>query len=474
MAPLPKYNIRHKGNFDLNKITSPVIGKISSREALITILGLGYVGLPQAVLFADAGFPVIGIDVDQTKISSISEGKSYVQDVSSEHLKRLVMSDKSSPPSASAETHDIEPGKLHVSTDYSKLAEADVIVMCVPTPLSKTREPDISHIVSASQEMACYIHSDMLIIVESTTYPGTTEEVILPAIQSAIHGPFQVGKDLFLAFSPERIDPGNMDRKITNIPKVIGGITQECTDVANMLYKSVISETVPVSSPTVAEMVKLLENTFRATNIGLINEFAIMCEKLGIDVWEVISAAETKPFGFMPFYPGPGLGGHCIPVDPHYLAWKLRTLSYNARFIQLADEINHEMPSYVVNRVSDVLNRSSKALRGSRILILGVTYKADLDDLRESPALEIINLFEDRGAQVAFHDPFVNKLEVDNISMDRSELNVELLQSSDCVVITTAHSSYKWQWIVDNSTLVFDTRNSTDGIHSKNANVFKL
>ncbi len=458
----------------MNKIQSSIISKIRSRESVIAILGLGYVGLPQAVLFADAGFPVVGIDVDQSKIDSIRNGKSYVQDVKSDHLANLVTSDKSDSASMSTQIHSTKPGKIYASTDYSIITKADVIVVCVPTPLSKTREPDISRIVSASQEMALYIHPDMLIIVESTTYPGTTKDVILPTIQSANHGPFKVGKDFFLAFSPERIDPGNSYRTISDIPKVIGGITPECTSVANILYQSVINEIVPVSSPTVAEMVKLLENTFRAANIGLINEFAIMCEKLEVDVWEVISAAETKPFGFMAFYPGPGLGGHCIPVDPQYLAWKLRTLSYNARFIQLADEVNHGMPDYVMERISKILNESGKTLLDAKVMVIGVTYKADLDDLRESPAIDLISLLKDRGSHVSYHDPFVTEIDIEGLSLYRAELNTLTLQQSDCIVITTAHSTYDWEWIVDNSKLVFDTRNATNGIRNPSSQVVKL
>jgi len=328
--------------------------------------------------------------------------------------------------------------------------------------------------VTVVGEIARRLQPGMLIVLESTTYPGTTEELVLPSLQNARGQTFQVGRDFFLAFSPERIDPGQSDWTVRNTPKVIGGVTPHCLEVARSLYESTIERVVPVSSPKVAEMVKLLENTFRAVNIALVNEVAIMCDRLGIDVWEVIEAAKTKPFGFMPFYPGPGLGGHCIPIDPHYLAWKLKTLNYNARFIQLAAEINFSMPQYVLGKIADALNEEGRALKGSRVLILGVTYKADVGDLRESPALDLMHLLREKGAEVVYHDPHVPQLEVDGLVMTGVTLDRESLRRADCVVITAPHRSYDWAWVVENSRLVVDTRNATKGVEAHSARVVKL
>lgn len=439
--------------------------KIESREAIVSIIGLGYVGLPLALLFAESGFRVIGIDVNQDRVDAINRGESCIQDVSSKQLTR--------------QTVDTKGQNLRATTDYEALRKADAVIVCVPTPLSKTRDPDVSFIASATDEIAERLHRGMLIVLESTSYPGTTEEIILPRLEQARSGEgnessFKVGQDFFLAFSPERIDPGRADWSVKNTPKVIGGITASCADAAIALYESAVDQVVPVSSPKVAEMVKLLENTFRATNIALVNEIAIMCGRLEIDVWEVIEAARSKPFGFMAFYPGPGLGGHCIPVDPHYLAWKLKTLQYNARFIQLAEEVNFGMPAYILTKISDALNDNGLPLNGSRLLILGVAYKGDVGDIRESPALDIIQLLSHKGANIAYHDPFVPELSFEDISLVSVELNDKILSDMDCVVVITAHSSYDWDWVVKGSKLVVDTRNATAKVANNRDRIVKL
>ncbi len=405
------------------------------------------------MVFAEAGFRVVGLDLDETKVESLQRAESYVQDIPSEVLARLV-----SPDTGDGAVN----GRLSASADFESLGHADAIIVCVPTPLSKTREPDISYIVSATDEIAKRLRPGTLVVLESTTYPGTTEEVILPRLQVAGGQTLTVGEDFFLAFSPERIDPGRTDWTVRNTPKVVGGVTAACTQAAGALYGSVVDQVVPVSTSRVAEMVKLLENTFRATNIALVNETTLMCERLDIDVWEVIDAAKTKPFGFMPFYPGPGLGGHCIPVDPRYLAWKLKTLDYDARFIRLADEINLAMPMYWVNRVQDKLNQNAKPLNGSAVLVLGVTYKRDVDDTRESPALDIIEGLLNRGAQVTYHDPYAPTLEADAYrlsSIGDSRLD-DALRRADCVVIVTDHSVYDWEKVRDLAPVVVDTRNA--------------
>jgi len=417
--------------------------KITNRTARVGVIGLGYVGLPLAVEFARAGFHVTGIDLDQRKVEAINSGHSYIKDVEGDDVERAV-----------------REGKLHATGDFGALREVDTISICVPTPLRKTKDPDISYIVSATESIAANFKRGQLVVLESTTYPGTTDEVILPRLSA---GGYTAGRDFFLAFSPERVDPGNPQYQTQNIPKVIGGVTPTCIKLATALYSTAIHTVIPVSSPATAEMVKLLENTFRAVNIGLANELAIMCNKLGVDVWEVIQAAATKPFGFMPFYPGPGLGGHCIPIDPHYLSWKLKTLDYNARFIELASEINTNMPNYVLDLVADALNDNSKALRGSRVLVLGVTYKRDIEDVRESPAIDIISLLLGKGAQTDYHDPYVPTLEIaDHDEPIRSvALTEEALRSYDAAVIVTDHTSYDYDWIVAASKLVVDTRNAT-------------
>jgi UDP-N-acetyl-D-glucosamine dehydrogenase len=419
------------------------------------VIGLGYVGLPLAVEFAHAGFDVTGIDLDDRKAETINAGRSYIKDVQQEAVRSAV-----------------EAGKLRAVTGYSALSEADTISICVPTPLRKTKDPDISYIVSATESIAANFRPGQLIVLESTTYPGTTDEIILPRLSS---GGYEVGRDFFLAFSPERVDPGNPRYHTGNIPKVIGGATAECTRLATALYSTIIEKVVPVSSTAAAEMVKLLENTFRAVNIAMANELAIMCAKLGIDVWEVIDAAATKPFGFMPFYPGPGLGGHCIPIDPLYLSWKLKTLDYKARFIEIASEINTDMPNYVLDLVADALNDHAKPLRGSRVLVLGVTYKRDVEDVRESPAIDIINLLRSKGASVDYHDPYAPTLQTEEGQppLQSIELTPAALDGSDAVLIITDHSTYDWPWIVDHARLVVDTRNATKGIADRD-NVRRL
>jgi UDP-N-acetyl-D-glucosamine dehydrogenase len=434
-----------------------LLAKIEDRSARVSVIGLGYVGLPLAVGFAEAGFRVVGVDVNPDRVAAINRGKSFVQDVPAACLASLVAD-----------------GRLSATVDYDILREIDAVIICVPTPLSKTKDPDMSYIISAADEIARRLHPGMLVILESTTYPGTTEEVVLPRLQGANGQTHRVGTDFFLAFSPERIDPGRQDFTVYTTPKVIGGVTPHCQEVARSLYGCAIRQIVPVSSPKVAEMVKLLENTFRAVNIGLVNEVALMCNRLGIDVWEVIEAAKSKPFGFMPFYPGPGLGGHCIPIDPEYLAWKLKTLNYSARFIQLAAEINFAMPHVVLGKIADALNDAGKPLKGSRVLVLGVAYKADIGDLRESPALDLIQLLHGKGAEVAYHDPYVPRLAVDGLALAGVDLDAEMLRRADCVVIATAHSSYDWQWVVANSQLVMDTRNATKGVAADREHVVKL
>ncbi len=431
-----------------------LLEKIRERKAKVGVVGIGYVGLPLAVEFARAGFHVLGVDVNAAKVEKLNSGQSYIPDIPSKTISELV-------------------GKelLSATTDYGALAEVDAISICVPTPLRKTKDPDMSYIIYAADEIAKIAHPGMLIVLESTTYPGTTEELILPRM---VRNGLNVGQDVFVAFSPERIDPGNKVYGVRNTPKVIGGITESCREVACALYSTAIERVIPVSSTATAEMVKLLENTFRAVNIGLVNEMAIMCDKLGVDVWEVIDAASTKPFGFMPFYPGPGLGGHCIPIDPLYLSWKLKALNYNARFIELASEINTSMPVYVIGKVADALNDDGKPIRGSKIAVLGVAYKRDIDDVRESPALDIIHLLEQKGADVSYHDPYVPSVRLeDGRVMESVELSDEWLSEADCVVIVTDHTSYDWQRIVDKSHLIVDTRNATKGVEGA-ARVVKL
>jgi UDP-N-acetyl-D-glucosamine dehydrogenase len=424
--------------------------KITERSAHVSVVGLGYVGLPLAIEFARAGYRVTGLDTDPDKVAGINAGRSHVQDVSSAALRQVV-----------------EGGQFRATDDFAVLGEVDTISICVPTPLSKSKDPDISYIVSVTQAICKHLHPVQLIVLESTTYPGTTDEVILPQMQAT---GLQLGKDFMLAFSPERIDPGNKIFHLGNTPKIIGGVTAKCTRAAKHLYQQIIDTVVPMSSSRAAEMVKLLENTFRAVNIGLVNEVALMCDRLGLDVWEVIDAAATKPFGFMPFYPGPGLGGHCIPLDPHYLAWKLKTLDYRARFIELADDINTRMPHYVVSRIGDVLNEVCKSLKGSKILVLGIAYKSDTNDIRESPALEVIHHLQAKGSEVFFHDPFITEVP----GLQYTDLTERMLNWADCVVITTSHSVYDYRWIVEQSKLIVDTRNATRDVKKARDKIHKL
>jgi len=420
-----------------------LISKINNGTAQIGVVGLGYVGLPLAVAFAEAGFRVIGVDVDSAKVNMLGRGESYVEDVPDNQIAPLV-----------------HGGLLVVSTDYADLASVDSISICVPTPLSKTGDPDISYIVNATDNIALNGGSGKLIVLESTTYPGTTDEIILPRL---ISNGDVVGRDVFVAFSPERIDPGREDFTMHNTPKVIGGVTENCLEVAMSLYGKIVENPVPVSSTATAEMVKLLENTFRAVNIGLVNEVALMCDKLNLDAWEVVEAAATKPYGFMPFYPGPGLGGHCIPIDPIYLSWKLRSLNYTARFIELAAEINDHMPDYVVTKVTDALNEDLKAVKGSNITMLGVAYKPNVSDVRESPAIGIIHLLREKGAEVEFYDPHVEILLAEGIEQRSIELTAEALQQADCVIVVTHHDGIDWSFVADHAPLIVDTRHVVEG-----------
>ena len=417
-----------------------LLAKIENRSARVGVIGLGYVGLPLAMEFAQNGFTVVGIETSAEKVASINARQSYIPDVATEDLAALVAD-----------------GKLNATTDYSAIKELDTISICVPTPLRKTRDPDMSYVISAAEDIAEHLAVGALIVLESTTYPGTTEELVLPRMVS---NGSTVGVDIFVAFSPERIDPGNDNFGVRNTPKVIGGVTAACGEVAVAFYSTTVETVVLVASTRAAEMVKLLENTFRAVNIGLINEMAIMCDKLGVNVWEVIEAAKSKPFGYMPFYPGPGLGGHCIPIDPLYLSWKLKTLNYNARFIELADEINTDMPRHIVSKISEALNDDSKPVRGSNILVLGVAYKRDVDDVREAPAIDIIQLLQLQGANVSYNDPYVPVLNFDDVEMQSSPLNENVLAKSDCVVVVTDHSQYEWQVVLANAKLIVDTRNA--------------
>ncbi|QPC84843.1 nucleotide sugar dehydrogenase [Phototrophicus methaneseepsis] len=416
-----------------------LLNKINDKSAVVGVVGAGYVGLPLAVEMAEAGLTTIALDLNAEKIAMLNRGESYIEDIPQSRIAPLIQS-----------------GKLCGTTSYDDLRQADAISICVPTPLSKNRDPDMSFINQATTSIQQIAKAGMLVTLESTTYPGTTLEVMLPRLTE---GGLKVGEEIFIAFSPERIDPGNKTYSVRNTPKVVGGVTPDCTEVACAFYKHAVNNLVPVSSPTTAEMSKLLENTFRAVNIGLANEVALMCDKLGIDVWEVINAASTKPFGFMPFYPGPGLGGHCIPIDPHYLSWKLKTVNYTARFIELASEINTSMPLYVVNKVTDALNEDGKAVRGSRIVVLGVAYKPDVNDVRESPAIDIIEILRQKGANVVYNDPHVPTLRFDGEApMSHTDYSTQLLADADCVVILTNHSHYDWAEIFAHSKVVVDTR----------------
>ena len=426
-----------------------IIKKIENRSAKIGVIGLGYVGLPLAMEFITAGYNVIGIDVDQNKINNLNDGKNYINDVNDEILKNAV-----------------KKGLLKGTTDFSVVEKLDAISICVPTPLNKEKNPDISYIVSVMDKIKDFLHPNMIIILESTTYPGSTRELILPYFKN---DNLTIGKNICLCFSPERIDPGNKTFKTNNTPKIIGGLTPACSETGKKLYSTIISEVIIVSSPETAEMVKLLENTFRAINIGLANEVAIMCEKLGVNAWEVIDAAATKPFGFMKFTPGPGLGGHCIPIDPYYLSWKLKTLDYDARFIKLAGEINTYMPMHVINLIRSGLNKYEKAINGSQILIVGVAYKNDIDDCRESPAIDIIELLDREGANVQYHDPYVENLNFNDIDLKSIiKLDKDSIKNFDACVILANHSNINYKIIAENSNLIIDTRNVFHDINTDN------
>ena len=428
--------------------------RIADRTARISVIGLGYVGLPLAVEFAKEGFPVTGVEVDEKRVAGVNRGRSYLRDIPSEQVAALRAQ-----------------RRLRATTRLEVLRAQDAVIICVPTPLRKTREPDMSYILSATEAIARGVRRGQLIVLESTTYPGTTEEVVLPALQA---GGLKVGRDFCLGFSPERIDPGNPTYTTRTIPKVIGGVTPLCTQLATALYGSVIHRTIPVSSSQVAEMVKLLENTFRAVNIGLVNEIALVCDRLGIDVWEVIEAAKTKPFGFMPFYPGPGIGGHCIPSDPMYLAWKVRVHGFEARFIELATQMNGAMPTYVVDKVQQALNGRRQSLKGSRMLLLGLAYKPDVEDVRDSPAFDVARLLEARGAIVDYHDPYVPAAVLNGKRRASIPLTAAALRRSDCVVIVTNHTVVDYDAVLRYAPLIVDTRNQYGSLPRPSARVVKL
>lgn len=435
-----------------------LLTKLAARDATVGIIGLGYVGLPLAAEFAEAGYTVRGFEVDRKKIAALNAGESYIPDVPGDQVAKLVAA-----------------GKLSATADFADLAGCDAITVCVPTPLNKTREPDLTYLLSATREVAKHLQKGQLVVLESTTYPGTTVEVAAPELEQS---GLTAGEDFHLVFSPERIDPGNQTWQVHNTPKIVGGLTPRCTEAGKLLYEAAVETVVPVSSPTAAEMAKLLENTFRAINIGLVNEMAIVANKLGLDIWEVVKAAATKPFGFMPFWPGPGLGGHCIPIDPHYLSWKLRTLNYRTRFIELADEVNGSMPGHVVDRVAFALNEDRKPINGSKILVLGVAYKRDITDWRESPAVPIIEGLVGRGGDVSYHDDFVPELALghhgEGSRHESVELDYDRLGDYDCVVIVTDHTYLDAPRIVKQAQRVVDTRNLTGLLGREDPKVVKL
>jgi UDP-N-acetyl-D-glucosamine dehydrogenase len=440
----------------MNPVKADLLKSLQDHSAKIGILGLGYVGLPLAAAFGEAGFQIIGIDPDPRKVDALNKGESYIQDVSDKQIAKLLKS-----------------GKLSATTDFSALHQCDAVSICVPTPLRKTGDPDMSFILSATEELAKYIHPGMIIVLESTTYPGTTREVLLPKLGK--EKGLVAGKDFFLAFSPERVDPGREDWNTLNTPKVIGGITEECGEVAAAWYGEALKTVVLVSSAETAELSKLLENTFRMINIGMVNELAIMCERLGVDVWEVIDAAASKPFGFMKFTPGPGLGGHCIPIDPLYLSWKMKAFQYNARFIELAADINTNMPRYVVSRVIDAFNDRGTTLKGAKCLVLGAAYKPDIDDIRESPALDVIGLLQKKGAQVEYHDPYIPHLRThDDIEMESVADVMDAVKHADCVVIITNHTVYDYKAILKEAKFIFDSRNALGKLGKNNPKVVRL
>jgi UDP-N-acetyl-D-glucosamine dehydrogenase len=435
--------------------SSTLRDRLNDRTARVGVIGLGYVGLPLAVEFARAGFVTTGLDLDQRKIDAVNQGTSYIPDVETAEVARLVAGNR-----------------LSATSDFAVVADLDTINICVPTPLRKTKDPDMSYIVSAVEQIAAHLHPGMLVVLESTTYPGTTEELVRPLLEG---GGLKAGVDFYLAFSPERVDPGNPMFNTHNVPKVVGGIGPESTELASLLYGAAIETIVPVSSPQAAEMVKLLENTFRMVNIGLVNEIALMCDRLGLDVWEVVKAAATKPFGFMPFYPGPGLGGHCIPIDPFYLSWKAKQTGFDPRFIELAGQINGAMPHFVVEKIADALNRHHKSINGSTVLVLGIAYKRDIDDMRESPALDVMALLHQKGADVRYADPHVPTLVArawhGGFDMHTEPLTATALADADCVAILTEHRSVDYEMVLTSSRLIVDTRNAIAGRHD---HVFKI
>jgi len=430
-----------------------LLDRIESGEARTGVLGLGYVGLPVVVAFAEAGYPTVGFDVNPEIVELIRGGGSHIGDVP-----------------ARAVAAAVESGALEATDDFGRLAEMDVIIICVPTPLSKTGDPDISYIVRTLEDIAATLRPGQLVILESTTYPGTTREVVQPRLEAS---GLQAGRDFFLAFSPERVDPGNREFHLRNTPKVVGGLTPACHELTTALYARVIEKVVEVSSPEAAELTKILENTFRAVNIGLVNEMAVICDRLGIDIWEVVDAASTKPYGYMRFTPGPGLGGHCIPIDPHYLAWKMRTLEYRTRFIELAAEVNAEMPRYVVSRVAEALNRARKSVNGSRVLLLGISYKRDVGDTRESPALDILEMLRGKGAEVDYHDPYVPEIDLEAGPLRSVDLVPETMRRSDVVVITSDHSGVDYDMVLEHASIVVDPRNGLAG-RTGNALVYPI
>jgi UDP-N-acetyl-D-glucosamine dehydrogenase len=426
---------------DFNKHAQKLFRKLESKQAIIGVVGLGYVGLPLAVEKAKAGYRVIGFDVQQKRVDMVNQGVNYIGDVVNDEMSAIV-----------------ESGHLQATTDYSRIGEVDAVAICVPTPLDKHRQPDLSYVEGSAKEIAKYIRKGSLVVLESTTYPGTTEEILKPAFEAA---GFRCGEDFFLAFSPERVDPGNKAFKTKNTPKVVGGVTPVCTKLAAAMYRKVLEGDIhEVSSPAVAEMGKILENTFRHINIALANEMAILCHKMGIDVWEVINAAATKPYGFMPFYPGPGLGGHCIPIDPFYLTWKAREYDYHTRLIEIAGEINNSMPEFVVNRCMQILNQEGKPLKGAKVLVLGVAYKKDIDDCRESPVIAILEMLEGAGAHWKVVDPHVPEFKFKGQMKATEKLTAEMLAEADLVLITTDHSCFDYDLIAAKAKVVFDTRNA--------------
>jgi len=422
--------------------------KIRDKSAKVGIVGLGYVGLPLAVAFSQAGFKVLGFDSQQKRVDLVNKGQSYIVDVGSESLSAAIANNL-----------------LEATTDQSRLKEVDAICICVPTPLTRTKDPDLSYVIYESEEISKHLQPGQLVVLESTTYPGTTSEVVLPILErTGLKG----GQDFYLAYSPERVDPGSKNYNIGNTPKVVGGIDSRSTRLAELLYNQVTEVVVPVSSPEVAEMTKIFENVFRSVNIALVNELTKLCEKMGISVWEVIDAAASKPFGYMPFYPGPGIGGHCIPLDPYYLANKAREYDFHTRFIELAADINEQMPYYVASRIMEALNASGKSLNGARVLVLGVAYKKDVEDVRESPSVKLIQLLREKGASLSYNDPYVGRIQIAEDILTSVELADELLSLADCVVIATDHSCYDWERIASQSKLIFDTRGATKGLRHSN------